>query len=355
MKSKLFTIFIAACWSISSAASVPTVEGLFRNSHNAEIQGNTAAVSFTIESVQSMEPEKVGGIQALMAPLYEESEDTQDEFEKKTGHYKLIFYVEENRPTPMLQIRYSGVGMAPAEVVDTFVVPNLDAHLQREKILEKQFFYSLVQMFVLNSSAGFNSVFKKEVTDYKSNKDLIDQEKKRLYERYMSYLKKVKESEDEEKSESELESPLKPKDEKERENVEKIMAKRFYSETDDVKLVREGGKFYWEVQLTGLRALFTQEEHRLKEMRLDTLQGALEVNIANYVLMDGTHELPQKVLIDHPEYGRYQVRFLSTQDFESQNTSFSDRVREYRQWQEKNLAQKDEPQKAPLSSIPYMY
>lgn len=350
-----FKIFIASVlFSFASFASIPTVEGLFRNAHNADIDGNTAAVSFTIESMRDVQKTQEAGMSGLLAPVNENKAKENEEFKKKIGYYKLIFTLEENRATPMLQVRYAGVGMSPSEVVDTFVVPDLESHVKREKVLEKQFFYSLIQMFVLNSSSGFNSLLKKEVQNYRSNKDLIDPEKKRLYEKYMTYLKRVKELKEEEKKE-ELESPMKPEDEDEKEKVEKIRSRRFYGDYGNVKLTREGEKFFWNVDLIGMEALFTQEEHRLKKLRLETLQGALEVSVANYVLMDGTHELPQKVIMDHPEYGRYQVTFMSTQDFESKSTSFSDRVKEYREWQENNLKQKTVEQRDALSVIPYMY
>lgn len=349
-------IFIASIlYSFASFASIPTVEGLFRNAHNAEIDGNTAAVSFTIESIPDIQKNQDSGMGGMLLPVGEEKNEEDDAFEKKTGYYKLIFTLEEDRATPMLQVRYRGVGMSPSEVADTFVVPDLDSHIRREKVLEKQFFYSLIQMFVLNSSSGFNSLLKKEVQNYRSNKDLIAPEKKRLYERYMTYLKRVKELEDNEEELEKLESPLKPEDEEEKKKVEKIQSRRFYGDYGNVKLTREGEKFFWSVDLMGLEALFTQEEHRLKKLRLETLQGGLEVSVANYVLMDGRHELPQKVIMDHPEYGRYQVTFMSTQDFESKSTSFTDRVKEYRDWQEDNLEKKSQEQKESLSVIPYMY
>lgn len=340
--------------SFSAKASVPTVEGLFRNAHNADISGNTVAVSFTIESMMS-EKSKEGTVSGLLAPVERDTEQEDQAFEKKTGHYKLIFSVEENKPTPMLQVRYSGVGMAPSEVTDTFVVPNLAGHIKRERVLEKQFFYSLIEMLVLNSSSGFNALLKKEIQNYKSNKDLIDREKKHMYKKYMTYLKRKKELDEEDEKAEELVSPFKPEDENKREEVEKLRSRRFYKDYGNVRLTREGEKFYWSIELVGLNALFTQEEHRLKKLSLDTLQGALKVSAANYVLMDGRHELPQKVIMDHPEYGRYQVTFMSTQDFKSKSTSFSDRVQEYRSRQQKNLKQENAKQRESFGAIPYLY
>lgn len=345
MIRKALLLFIV---SLPCLASVPTVEGLFRNAQNAEIQGDTVAVSFTIESKEKPRAESVLGLNALI--------QQPKEVVKKEGHYKLIFSVEENRPTPLLQVRYRSVSMEPSDVVDTFVLSNLESHIKREKVLEKQFFYALIQMFVLNSSEGFDSLLKKMIQNYRSNEDLVDPEKKRLYERYMTYLKQVKDEEQSEgEDDEELESPLRPKEEEEREKVDKIRAKRFYTDTGNIKLIRESGKFFWEVQLLGMRAIFTQEEHRLKELRLETLQGAIVLSVANYVLMDGTHELPQKFIVDHPEYGRFEVKFLSTQDFESQNTSFSDRVKEYRGWQENNLTRSEQAAEKSLEVIPYLY
>jgi hypothetical protein len=351
-----FTILITTLiFSFTAFASVPTVEGLFRNAHNASIKGNTVAVSFTIESLRVDRPKERAGEAGILTPLKSIGTGEESEFDKKVGHYKLIFTLEDKRPTPMLQVRYSKVGMSPSEVIDTFIVSDIESHIRREKVLEKQYFYSLVQMFVLNSSTGFNALLKKQVQNYKGNNELIDPEKKRLYERYMIYLKQVKEAKKNKEDIKELSSPFKPDDEKELEKVEKIKARRFYTDFGNVKLVRESEKFFWSVDLIGMNALFTQEEHRLKRLRLETLQGGIETSVANYVLMDGTHELPQKVIMDHLEYGRYQISFLSTQDFDSQSTSFSDRVEEYRKWQEANISQKGAGDRESLDVIPYMY
>jgi hypothetical protein len=81
---KLSIFMTTLIFSFSVSASVPTVEGLFRNAHNAAIKGNTAAVSFTIESLRvdkAKENVEAGGI---LTPLKSIGTGDETEFEKKS-------------------------------------------------------------------------------------------------------------------------------------------------------------------------------------------------------------------------------------------------------------------------------
>ena len=94
----------------------------------------------------------------------------------------------------------------------------------------------LLSSLALNRSEEISAFLKKVSTNYKSNEELIDPEKRDLYNQYKKYLKLIKEDESLKES---LDNPMAPKDEEVRKTVEKIKERPFLQKDPHVSLEKK--------------------------------------------------------------------------------------------------------------------
>jgi hypothetical protein len=296
----LMTLFLS---SFSLSAAVPTMEGLFRNGANADVTGDTIAISIAIEKIS-----------------------TEEENSTRPVYAKFIFSNNEKEPVRMIQVIYSNATMDNSAAVDVVVSSDIIDQIRKDSPIERKLIYSMLLMYGLNSSEAMNVVSKRVSPDYQSNKDLVNVEKRELYQRYMNYLRNRDETA---QPTDEEESPLKPQDEEEQERVKEILASKFLNQTESVVLSRQKGNFFWEVRLENLIARFTHQDHRLRTLTMNTIDGILQVALGDFVMFNGVHELPKVMSWVLPNGESYKFTTLAHQDFVSRNKSFNQRVLEY--------------------------
>jgi hypothetical protein len=331
MKMMKLVILAFALNICSVFAALPTVEGLFRNGANADVAGDTIAISFIIEKLN---PES----------------ETQDMTSVDPVFVKVIFSLNENEPIRMMQILYTNEGMENNSAIDMTTSSNLVDQIRKDSPVERKLLYSFLMMYGLNSSEGMNSVLKRVSPDYRTNREMINVDKRDLYRRYMSFLRNRGRTDN---ISTEDVSPLRPTDKEELERVNEILSKKYFMESDAVSLARQKGSFYWEVRLENVVARFTHRDHRLRSLSMGTIDGILQVAVGDFVMFNGVHELPKIMNWILPSGDAYRFIITAHQDFVSRNRTFGQRVQEYERAIETNRSRLA-PITSPIRQV-YLY
>lgn len=334
MKRFIQTLLLVLTLAHSASAAIPTIESLFRNGANADVAGDTIAISFMIEKIKTEE----------VAP---------DNPSADTPVYaKIIFSNSENEPIKMLQILYGNASMDDSSAYDLVSSSNLLDQIKKDSPVERKLFMSMLMMYGLNSSEGMNFVIERVSPDFKPNREIVNTEKRELYRKYTNYLRKKGESSTDM---ADVDSPLKPSNPDEQEVANEILGRKFLNDTGAVELLRQKGSFFWEVRLENMLAKFTHKDHRLRSLLLTTIDGPLQVSIGDFVMFNGVHELPKMMNWVFPNGDSYKITTLTHQDFVSRSKSFAQRIQDYEKVVEKNRsASHSTVERSPLRQV-YLY
>ncbi|MCY4524244.1 MAG: hypothetical protein OXB84_05860, partial [Halobacteriovoraceae bacterium] len=269
-------LLISNCYS-----AIPTVEGLFRSGSNKKIAGKIVILSAIVNKF-----DEEGDLKELNAP--------GKNLEETEGQYvKWIFSRVNEQKIQVIQSLYDSNKMNKQSIIETFFIPHITKKVQKEPQVSRALFYSLMLMYAFNDSIGMKKLFQQYSNDFKENKEIMNQDKINLYNKYRNYLITLNKNSD---LKDKLVSPLRPKNEKEREKVDKIINSSMYEDTGQVKLTRKNNRFFWEVTLKNAYALFTNEEYRLKHLQLEFPNGDAEVKAGDYSLINGHYALPRILL-----------------------------------------------------------
>lgn len=336
MKAILFftiPFFVA----LSAYGSIPSVEGLFRGGDNPDIAGDTIAVNVFISETQPSTSD-----QQVVQTVVEGDQETL--IKVKESFFKLIFSVTPGRPIGLIQVRYSAAGLETNQVAQVKYIENLEKSFAQEPSFNRLLAYALITMHSLNKSSGFDELLKRFARDYKSNAELLNQDKKRLYTKYKEHLA----------SKSEELSPLEPESDEEKERVNEILGSRFYDNTGKAKLIRTNNEFLWEVNLDTLKAYFNHDDRLLKKIVMTNFNGEVQVDVGPYFKATGDFKLPSFVLVKHSTGEEAKITFSGYQDFNSGNKRFLDRAEDYEKFTQKNISSQL-VNKEQLHVVEYMY
>ena len=280
---KSLILLLSIFFTNISFAAIPTIEGLLRHGSNVDIATDTVAVRLKFEK-KTESPLNFTAIKEDMTSTIVEGEVEN----KETPIYiKLIFSLIENRPVSMLQIIYKDSQMGEDSILSVKLIKDLKREISKDQNVERNLFYSIVSMYSLNDSELISKLLESTSQDYKNNIDMLDPDKKALLARYKDYLAAIKENETLKET---MVSPLKSEDEEEKEKIKEIMKRKMYTTSENVKLIRDKGKFFWQVKLENFEGTFSNVKNQLLKMELNTSNGSIKSTISDYVLFDGTHE-----------------------------------------------------------------
>lgn len=312
---------ILFCVLISSVgASIPTTEGLFRNGNNAEVNATLIMVKTMVTSkVSSMLMEKpVTEISAS------EEKDAMVE-EPKPIHVKFLLSSENGDRVQLIQAIYETGKMNQGRLLDVRYFSNLEEKIKKSST-QLALFYSLLTSLTLNRSKELDTFLKLNSKTYRSNRDLVDPEKKALYERYKRYLKVIKEDESLKET---MTNPMSPEDPEIAKSIELVKKKPFMQRDENVSLKKTANGFKWVIDLDVMNAVFDNKSHRLEKLSFGKVDKNINFNFDDYILFDGTHELPKKVKMLTPSE-EVEVRITSLTHLNIGNKSMSTRYGEYR-------------------------
>lgn len=332
----LFSLSLTLFLSFSASASIPAVEGLFRNGDNPELTGDTVAINVVVEEVQA----QIESSEIEPAP----AEEPEQQKVVAQSFYKLIFSVVKGQPLSMIQVRYTGPQLETDQVIDVKYFENLQRTFTQETSFNRLLTTSLITMHALNHSDGFNEMLKRFARDYKPNSELVNQEKRRLYSKYKQHLSEKDEGP----------SPLTPEDPEQMMVVKEVLKSRFYDNTKKAKLIRTNNEFLWEVNLDTVKAQFSHDQRMLKKMNITNFNGEVQVDVGPYFAANGNFQLPSFILVKHSSGEEAKISFSGYQDFNSRNKRFSERVTDYEKYLQQNLSRLRE-QRALLPVTEYMY
>jgi hypothetical protein len=269
-------------YSLSIFSAVPTMEGLFRNGSNEILSGNL--VVFDIMVVEQ--------------PKIQEIEE-----KTKENFLKLIFFQEDDKSINLYQFQYSDSQMSDKNIVRFAKVSNLSGKLKGDLNLERSVLFAVLKMIGLNNSNSITYILKKLNQDFKFNREILNWEKMALYKEYRDFLS--------EKDKSSKPSPLNPIRPEDKTRVDNLLKSSMYKNTGDVKLVKKDGDFYWLVELDKSTALFSNENHYLKEMKLKFQKGSIELDFDEYISLNGMQPIPGQIMIKDINERFYKIKFLS--------------------------------------------
>ena len=343
----IIMIFLLISTSVLHAA-IPTAEGLFRNGQNQDLNGNFVILSFIVEELPNQDLLKNNKVSD------EDNETIRNTVQEKRAapkYVRLIFSLENEYRLDLLQLEYRDSSFKNDGLVRSIYIPGLLKRVQEDSSLENPFIYSILMMFALNDSRGIISLIKKHEPNFKQNDEIMNDEKLWLLNEYKKYLQTIREDEELKKD---LISPLQPTDEEVKGKVNKIMNSNLYKKSENVKLVRHEGAFYWQVALEKMTALFSNEAHRLKELALNTPTGSIIINCGNYILFDGVHELPKIILYKNAQERTFRIKTVALKNFTNSGKKLFERAKDYKDQEEKQNARSDE-QLHDSYSIPFLY
>lgn len=269
-----------------SVFAAPTMEGLFRNGNNPDLSGDLVVVTFSVEELP-----------------------TEASKELLPTRYVKLFMSRSSSRVEALQTDYVDSRFAEASTQKSFYRSQVSEDLKEAKSLERPLFFSLLSTLLLNDSRPMNQFFKSYGTGFKTNREAMNPEKIELLHKYKNYLIAVSE---EGGSVKDAIKASKEGDAEERAKAMEVIATGVYEKSERVRLTREGGQFYWSVDLGQVKALFTNEEHRLKKVQMTLEPGKMiELECGEYALMDGVHELPKTITLRDSSNSLFRLTFMS--------------------------------------------
>ncbi|OIQ18304.1 MAG: hypothetical protein BM556_08570 [Bacteriovorax sp. MedPE-SWde] len=330
-----YILLILAC--TYSFASVPTVEGLFRNSINPEL--DDSLVVLTLKG------------KVLKVQDEESSEDKEPIYTE--AYYKFIFDNSNKKIKRVIKSKYESSSMGFSEIKDLQISKDIQLEAN-EANSNKRIINAIIGMYAMNSSVLMSDVFKTYSSEYMTNEEVLNSEKKELLNKYKEYLvikneydKKLKNLKKsgavEDGSDIEIadepKSPLTAEEETEKERISKLISDSMYKKSSQVRLAKEGKDYFWIMDMSNIWAKFTNEDHRLKHLKLTALDKVIEVIPHEAVTFAGKYKMPKniEVLIDDKQI---TLEILNYYTLKSKKKSYEQRAAEYKKYFEESSARK---------------
>jgi hypothetical protein len=307
--NKLFAILCLFIFTNDVFAYIPTVESLFRNGNNVDIGTNTVAATFYITR------------------LRKEDESESPERDSSKTAFKLVIGNENEERPRLVQLDFRN-GLVSDETMNrihlksNFAIPNLGLNSEQD---EAKIFYSIISSLVLNKSKMIMEYLTAIDPSLRKNKQLIDKEQLGLLNSYRRYLKKKNNEENSE----ELKNPLKPELEEQKEYVKKTMSRSMLNETSTLKRVLKNGKFYLELNSEKIYANFSNKNHQLKKLVINTPKGKIELDFHHYILFGGGLEFPEIIYFKDLTGQTYEIKMTKMSQFKDNTANFYKRIKRY--------------------------
>ncbi len=266
-------------YSFSLFSAVPTMEGLFRNGANEAIGGNLVVFELLVTEI----------------PKIQEIEE-----KPKENFLKLVFFQDEDKSTKLFQFQYPDSQMNDQKISHFAKILNLSGKLKNDTNMERIIFFSILNMIGLNNSSPITYVLKKYNQDFKYNREILNGEKLALYRQYKDYIS--------DKDRSSRESPLNPLKADDKVKVDELVKSSIYRNTGNVKLIKRDGDFYWFVDLSRSSALFFNNNHLIKEMKILISKGSIELDFDDYISFNGAHMVPGQIMIKDSNERLYKIK-----------------------------------------------
>ena len=326
---KILIPVLVSLFSTMITAAVPTAEGLFRNGSNKDIDGDMIVLTFIIE-------EHVNKKLIESSKVAETTEQVEDKLLGETmgpRYFKIIYGTESEERIEAILVEYNRAKLSAKSVVDVKYFSNLIEKIKSDEFIEREIFYSVLNMLALNDSRAIAHVLTRHNTNFNDNNKLLNEKKYKLLNDYKKYLQTVKEDESLKET---LENPLKPEDNEKMETVKETMGMPLYKRDETVKLVRDNTDFFWQVGLENSLAKFDSKKQRLTEFVHNNGGSSIKINMGEYILFDGIHELPKFIFLKDLLERVFKVQVTSYKAFKNTGKKMIQRYKQYGELVKKN-------------------
>ena len=272
--SQLLVVFM---FSFTVHASVPTEEGLLRNLNNADLPGQFITVKTMIESLSESD---------------------------KKDYVKFQIALDGASNVALLQTTYSNGQMFNSQIKNVKYFPDLLSQIKKEKNPDKSLFYSVLMMLTSNRSQGMEVFLEKNGVEVVKNKNILNEEKMKLLRAYRSYLVNSK-------NKGDMGSPLNPEDPKNKEKILELFRSNTFERVKNIELVKKDNEFMWKVDWKSTQGFFSNEERRFRAVEYSTADMQIKIEASNYLLFNGTNELPKFMNVKDSTGQLYKIQTLS--------------------------------------------
>ncbi len=304
-------IFLCVVFAVNSFAFKPTADSLFKNLNNMDVADKTTIITYSINKITPT------GSQIYFNKYYFEQD--------KVGSKNVC---QLNYATGILNI-------SNVDEIKCFRKKNL---LKNSNFIQN-LYYSIITMFGQNSSELMMKFLKKNGSEIKTNKELVNQTQNFYLYRYKSYLKAKAEGSEE------VKNPLLSEDVDKNEKIKKILSESYLREDNLVKRVKNGNSFYWKFEDSLVSATFNNDKNELMKMTLTLDEQVYELVFKNYLLMSSSFKHPEVIEIKTPEGIVYKIKAKSVQVVEDHAAEYNKRIQNLKK---KMLKEVESPLKVDL-------
>ncbi len=276
MKKIMSLAALALFISFAAIASVPTEEGLLRNLNNADLPGSYVTVKMMVQSLND---------------------------QTKTDYVKLQVSVDNPNSVTALQTIYSNGQMLNSQIKSVRYIPDLLAQIKREPVPERSMFYAVMMMLTTNRSQGVEAFLEKNGVSVVKNRTVLNEEKMRLLRAYRSHLVNNK-------GKGDAGSPLNPTDPKNKERVMDLFRSNTFKRAKNIELVKKDNEFMWKVDWKSTQGFFSNEERQFRAIDYNTGDAQIKLEASNYLLFNGTNELPKFMNMKDSKGSLYKIQTL---------------------------------------------
>jgi hypothetical protein len=306
---KVLQIIVPLLFSFKSMAYTPTIESLFRNGPNKEIDANTIVIELSSRK------------------LANENEEPQEKI-----FYKYIFNVEKDEKYFALQLGY----------INSFAKENLKTlkfwpsfHFEDivDLTAEQKVTYSLLTSLGLNDGRMILHFLRERGSQLKFNKEILNENQKLLLEKYMYFLSIKNQNGDTELVQ--VDNPLLSEDSEKQAEINELLSQSFYRQSPLLKYVRSGKEFKWRAGDV-FTAIFNYESHHLEQLTIPLMDSSLRVSVRNPILYKGKYELPSHLYIKLQNDDKYHIEILDYYRISEERSAYLNRVQRYQTRLEEN-------------------
>lgn len=299
MKPIFFFILI----SFNLMGARPSVEGLFKNGSNQDVTSNFVMFRFLYEIEENKES------------IGQEPEELKNSLK---GEISTRFILNEGKVESLLLFAFSKDEDKKSALVRKFYkkYSSIEKDLTS---LEDKVFWGLLEYLVLNKSEKIIKVLSEIEGVDLSNKVLVNTEKLELLKKKKNYLEIIK---NDKEMETAVTNPVESEDPEIAKKNKEILKSRFFKRSENVKLVKSGNKFFWELKLEKVEALFSVANHKIQFLKIKIDDNELSYTFDNFVLFNGVHELPSKVIVQDLKKNVKKIRFQELKHKEINHTQY---------------------------------
>jgi hypothetical protein len=283
----------------SALAYVPSPESLLRNNSNADIESSVISAQFEITLNSS------------------EQSASENKLAFKKGEMQRMYYLNKGRIAKIYNIYTDQTGGKSRHYLNSGTEGY--GKLQ-DRHFDAVIFWGILDSLLVNSGRPLIATLNRKGDELPYNSNLINQDKVVLLNRYREYVDLIKKDRALEKS---LENPFHVEELDRRQKNNEILKQPFLNETQFVHMDMVNGKLVWKLKSKTAEIIF---DYNTREMLSLTIlgDGNILFKMSNYVLMNGTHLFPEKMIIKKGQ-DEYLVKMKSLKHFSETGDSFDQR------------------------------